>query len=137
MRSVFLSWPAKAVVLAGSAIWMVGVASAAPETKLVQSELGTGGGWDMYPTGTIPVPPKPKACECSEAGAEEYPTGQLPIPPKPKAQEDGDAGVDAYPSGTIPIPPKPKAREDGETGLDSFPSGTIPVPPKPKSTIQY
>jgi len=43
-----------------------------------------------------------------------YPTGSIPIPPKPKPievdiQQIGDEfGEIAIPSGSIPIPPKPK-----------------------------
>lgn len=141
MCRVSLSWPAKAVALAASAIWVVGVAHAAPGSRQTQSEPAMVGGWDMFPAGTIPVPPKPKASEEGDAGLETIPSGSIPIPPKPKGSagltEDGDAGLDAYPTGTIPVPPKPKAREEGDIGLDAYPAGTIPIPPKPKSNIQY
>lgn len=139
MRRVLSSWPVKAVVLAVSVAWIVGVAHAASESEQIQSELATEGGWDMYPAGSIPVPPKPKAVAGSAVGIDQfdlvaYPTGTIPVPPKPKAHEDGDAGLDAYPSGNIPIPPKPKAREEGDIGLDAYPAGTIPIPPNPNQT---
>lgn len=45
MRRVFLSWPVKAVSLAVSAVWVVSVAHAAPESELIQLEAD--GGWRM------------------------------------------------------------------------------------------
>lgn len=117
MRRTLLSWPAKAVVLAVSAIWASGMAFARPSNL----------------PGQYPV-------DLAATEGDWIPAGSVPIPPKPQVSDSRDStGVDEYPSGAPVIPPKPKAHDDDETRTNEYPTGAPIVPRKPKLTsgIQY
>lgn len=97
----FLALGAGAVQAATDVAPVAQAASAAVATKVAPA------------TGAIKRVEPVAAGGLTTKGDKEYPTGTLPIPPKPKkegvaVQLSGQGGGNQYPTGTLPIPPKPK-----------------------------
>ena len=85
MRRILLSWPAKVMVIAVSAIGASGVTWAQPSNLLAQqlTDIATAE-QDWIPAGSLPIPPKPKAVVWIDDSTA-LPAGGLIIPPKPKS----------------------------------------------------
>ncbi|MBI5925477.1 MAG: hypothetical protein HY836_07730 [Aquabacterium sp.] len=91
-----------------------GTVQAATDVAPIAQAASTGVATKVAPaTGAIKRIEPVSAGGLTTKGDKEYPTGTLPIPPKPKkegaaVQLSGQGGGNQYPTGTLPIPPKPK-----------------------------